>query len=187
MPEGDDWAAGWQRLQQEVGREFDERPVTFSADRVEAGAIRRYLEPLEFDCPLHYDRDVAIAHGYAHIVVPTSALPTFAMAPMWRPGEVLFGSDDRDAQPTSTPITGILTGLEPATSGYCATNYDVEYFDSAVVGDRLARHGAKLVACEPKETKVGRGAFLTWQSQIVNERLDVVARLQTTFFRYKPR
>ena len=54
------------------------------------------------------------------------------------------------------------------------------------VGDRLLRRGARLVACLPKETKVGRGAFLTWESEIVNQRLEVVVRLQTTYFRYNP-
>jgi hypothetical protein len=46
-------------------------------------------------------------------------------------------------------------------------------FDRQVVGDRLLRRGARLAACEPKETM--RGAFLTWESEIVNPRLEVVA------------
>jgi hypothetical protein len=182
----EDWVSAWQKMADAVGREFDDQPAVFTADRIERGAVRRYLEPLEFDCALHYDRDVARAHGYDDIVVPTSALPTFAFAPMWRPGERLFTSGDRNAQPAASAVTGIVTGLEPATTGYFATNYDVEYLQPAVVGDRLARRGARLVACQPKETRVGRGAFLTWESEIVNERLEVVARLRTTFFRYNP-
>lgn len=181
-----DWKAAWQPMMDAVGRDFDEQPVTFVADRIEASAVRRWLEPLEFDCALHYDRDAAREHGYDDIVVPTSALPTFAFAPMWRPGGQLFTSDERDAQPAATAVTGIVTGLEPPTTGYFATTYDVEYLRPALVGDRLARRGAKLLACQPKETRVGRGAFLTWESEIVNERLEVVARLQTTFFRYNP-
>ena len=50
----------------------------------------------------------------------------------------------------------------------------------------MLRRGARLAACEPKETKIGRGAFLTWESEIVNPRLEVVARLRTTFYRYNP-
>ncbi len=186
MTASDDWMSAWQPMIDAVGRQFDERPVEFVADTIEASAVRRYLEPLEFDCALHHSRDAARAAGYADIVVPTSALPTFAYAPMWRPGERLFTSAERDAQPATSAVSGILTGLEPATTGYFATNYDVEYLRSAVVGDRLARRGARLLACVPKQTTVGRGAFLTWESEIVNQRLDVVARLQTTFFRYNP-
>lgn len=186
MPNPQNWRAAWQPMVDAVGREFDEAPVVFRADRIEASAVRRYLEPLEFDCPLHYDAQFARAHGYADIVVPTTALSTFSLAPMWEPGRVLFTSDERDAQPATSAVSGIVTGLEPPTTGYFATNYDVDYLRPAVVGDRLARRGAKLLACAPKETKVGRGAFLTWQSEIVNERLEVVARLRTTFFRYNP-
>jgi acyl dehydratase len=183
----DDWTAAWQPMVDAVGTQFDPGPHEFVADVIEASAVRRFLEPLEFACAIHLDRETARAHGHPDIVVPTSAIPTFAMAPMWRPGETLFDSAQRNAQPAKTPISGVRTELEPPTSGFFATNYDVEYLRPAYVGDRLLRRGAKLVACQPKETKVGYGAFLTWESEIVNQRLDVVARLQTTYFRYNPR
>lgn len=185
-PPAADWAAAWQPMIDAIGRDFDDRPPQFVADPIEASCIRRFLEPLEFDCSLHVDRESARAHGYDDIVLPTSALPTFSLAPMWRPGEVLFTSEERNAQPARTAVTGVVTGLEPPTTGYFATNYDVEYLRPAVVGDQLLRRGARLIACKPRETRVGRGAFLTWETEIVNQRLEVVARLQTTFFRYNP-
>ena len=80
----DDWKAAWQPMVDAVGTEFDPGPHEFVADVIEASAVRRYLEPLEFDCPLHLDSATARAHGHPAIVVPTSALPTFAMGPMWR-------------------------------------------------------------------------------------------------------
>jgi acyl dehydratase len=186
MNADEDWTAAWQPMVAAVGTQFDPGPHVFTADVIEAGAVRRYLEPLEFDCALHCDREAARAQGHPDIIVPTSAIPTFALPPMWRPGETLFDSADRNAQPAKTPISGVRTDLEPPTTGFFATNYDVEYLQAVVVGDRLLRRSAKLVACQPKETKVGRGAFLTWESEIVNHRLEVVARLQTTYFRYNP-
>jgi len=186
MSEDHDWTADWQPMVAAVGTQFDPGPHEFTADVIEAGAVRRYLEPLEFDCALHLDHEAARAQGHPDIVVPTSAIPTFAMAPMWRPGERLFDTADRNAQPAKTPISGVRTELEPPTTGFFATNYDVEYLQPVYVGDRLLRRGAKLLACLPKETKVGRGAFLTWESEIVNQRLEVVARLQTAYFRYNP-
>lgn len=181
-----DWKTAWQPMVDAVGTEFDPGPHVFDADPIEAGAVRRWLEPLEFDAPLHRDREAARAAGHPDIVVPTAALPTFAMGPMWRPGQTLFDRADRNAQPARTPVTGVQTGLEPPTTGYFATDYDAEYLRPACVGDRLLRRGAKLLACVPKETRVGRGAFLTWESEIVNQRLEVVARLHTTYFRYDP-
>lgn len=182
----DDWQTTWQPMIDAVGREFDDAPPVFVADPIERSAIRRWLEPLEFDCPLHYDPDVARAHGFADVTVPISALPTFALAPMWRPGETLFTEAGRNAQPARTSITGIVTGLEPPTTGYFATNIDYEYLRPAVAGDRLLKRGARLLACRPKETRVGRGAFITWGSELINQREEVVVRMQATFFRYNP-
>ncbi|WP_208101722.1 MaoC family dehydratase N-terminal domain-containing protein [Burkholderia sp. D-99] len=182
----DAWKVDWQPMMAAVGRDFDDRPPVFVADRIELSSVRRWLEPLEFDCALHYDRDVARRHGHDEVVVPVAALPTFALEPMWRPGDVLFDSDARDAQPSRSAVSGIRCGLEPPTIGFFATDIEIDYLLPVTVGDRLMKHGALLVACEPKETRVGRGAFVTWQSQLVNEQLDVVARTRTTFFRYNP-
>jgi acyl dehydratase len=63
----------------------------------------------------------------------------------------------------------------------------VEYFRPVTVGDRLHRRGAKLTDCSPKETRVGRGAFLTWESEICNQRDELVARTRMTSLRYNPR
>ena len=186
MSDGQQWIAAWQPMVEAVGTQFDPGPHEFTADVIEASAVRRYLEPLEFDCALHADRGAAMTVGHPDIVVPTSAIPTFAMPPMWQPGGTLFDTAERNAQPAKTPISGVRTGLEPPTTGFFATNYDVDYLRRVYVGDRLLRRGARLVACLPKETKVGRGAFLTWESEIVNQRLEVVVRLQTTYFRYNP-
>jgi hypothetical protein len=176
----------WQPMIDAIGRDFDERPAVFVADRIERGAVRRWLEPLEFDCALHYDPEVARAYGYADVVVPTSALPTFALEPMWNPGDVLFAGAARDEQPLKSAVSGIRCEMEPSTTGYFATDIDIEYLLPVTVGDRLVKRGARLVACEPKETKVGRGAFITWQSELINERFEVVARTCTTIFRYNP-
>lgn len=186
MTDADPWQAAWQPMIDAVGTQFDTGPIEFGADAVERGAIRRYLEPLEFDCPLHEDPDAARALGHADVVVPTSALASFALRPMRRPGQVLFPRAERDAQPDSDALRWITAPLEPPTLGYFATRFDAEYLRPAIVGDRLARHGAKLLACVPKQTQVGRGAFLTWESEILNQRHETVARLTTTFYRYNP-
>jgi hypothetical protein len=181
----DNWMAAWAPMIAAVGKDFSPAVVA-GADTIEAGAVRRYLEPLEFDCPLHTDAKVARAHGYDDIVLPCTALTSFALPPMRQPGDTLFDSAARDAQPRSSPVTGVRTGLEPPTTGFFATNYEVDYVRSAVVGDRLSRRGARLLACTPKETRVGRGAFVTWESEIINQRGETVARLRTSFFRYNP-
>ncbi|MCX8497077.1 MAG: MaoC family dehydratase N-terminal domain-containing protein [Akkermansiaceae bacterium] len=183
---GNDWKAAWQPLMDAVGQDFSEGRVVNGADVVTAATIRRYLEPLEFDCPLHYDADVAKEFGYDDVIAPNTSIQTFSLPPMWAPGQTIFENVDRNAQPATTAIAGFKSPLEPPTTGFFATDYEAEYLLPVTVGDRLYRHGAKLVNCLPKETKVGRGAFLTWEMEIRNQRNEVVARTRSTWLRYNP-
>lgn len=182
----EDWQAAWQGMVEAVGREFAPDEVTWGADPIEAGAVRRYLEPLEFDCPLHHDEAAARAQGHDGVIAPYTSLLTFALPALWQPGETIFTSAARDAQPARSPVTGRLTGLEPPTTGYFATDFEMEWLRPAVVGERIGRRGARLLACQPKETAVGRGAFLTFESEIVNQRGEVLARLRLGTYRYNP-
>jgi acyl dehydratase len=170
-----------------VGTEFGDGVVREGPDTVEPGAVRRFCEPLEFGCPLHHDRTVARAHGYRDVVVPVSGIITFTIPPLWRPGEpAVFTSPERDAQPARSALRPQSTGLEPQTSGYFAAEVAADYLAPVIVGDRLARVGNRLVACVPKETSVGRGAFVTWQYEIRNQRGEAVARVRNTTYSYVP-
>ncbi len=170
-----------------VGRDFDQGHAECWGETIEAGAVRRYIEPLELDCGLHSDAAFARAHGHDGITVPFTALASFALPLMWRPGDpALFTDARRDAQPRVTHSAGLLTGLEPPTTHFFAVESDADFFQPAVVGDRLCRRGALLLSCTPKQTRVGRGAFICWQSEIINQRRERLARLRTTFFRYNP-
>lgn len=102
-----DWMAAWQPMIDGIGQDFAPGLDAADADPIERSTVRRYLEPLEFDCPLHYDADVARAYGYADIVLPCTALQTFSLAPAWRPGETIFDSAERNAQPTRSAGSGV--------------------------------------------------------------------------------
>jgi hypothetical protein len=51
----DGWQGAWQPLVDMTGQEFGRGPERPGADAVSAEPIRRFLEVLEFDCPLHHD------------------------------------------------------------------------------------------------------------------------------------
>jgi hypothetical protein len=170
-----------------VGTEFGDGAPQEGPDAIEPGALRRFAEPLEFGCPLHHDRAVARRHGYHDVLAPVSSLVTFTIPPLWRPSEpAVFTSQEPNAQPARTGLGPRLTGLEPETTGHFATETGADYLAPAVAGDRLARVGSLLLACVPKETSVGRGAFITWQYEIRNQRAEVVARLRSTSYSYVP-
>jgi acyl dehydratase len=184
---GDSWQDEWRPLVDAVGREFGDGTVVFGADRVELGAIRRYVEPLEIDSPLHFDAEAARAHGYPDVIAPYTAAMPFSVPAMWHPGDPpLYVDADPDAQPARSPINNQDMPLGPRTSGFFATDISVEFVRPLVVGERVGRRGQLLVSCAPKETSMGRGAFLTWQSELVTDTGDVVGYVRTGTYAYNP-
>ena len=184
MTVDDDWKLAWKPLQEAVGRDFGDEAVV-GADRVEAGLIRRFCEPLELGCPLHFDEDAARAAGYDGIVAPVSSVLTFSIPAMWNPGDgPLFTTPGRDDQPARSPIKPPTIDVAPPTTGYFATDIEFDFLTDLVVGDTLTRVGNVLLSCEPKETRVGRGAFTKWQWEMQNQRGEVVARVRTGLYLY---
>jgi N-terminal half of MaoC dehydratase len=186
-PLSDSWRDEWQPLVAAVGRDFADGSTTFGADRVELGTIRRFIEPLELDSPLHYDAEVARQHGYADVIAPYTQAMSYSIPAMWRPGDpALYVDPQADAQPARSPINNEDVALAPKTTGFFATDIELDFVRPLVVGERVGRRGNTLVACTPKETSMGRGAFLTWQSELVTDSGDVVAYLRTGTYAYVP-
>jgi acyl dehydratase len=181
------WTAGWQPVIDAVGTDFGAGVDLTGPDAVELGSIRRYVEPLEFGCPLHYDPEVAQRFGLPDVVAPVTSAMTFTIAPVWRPGEpATFISAERNGQPARTGTGPRWTGLEPPTTAHFAAEAAADYLAPIVVGDRLTRRGNMLLSCVPKATRIGVGAFTTWQSEIHNQRGELVVRLRNTAYSYIP-
>jgi hypothetical protein len=111
----------------------------------------------------------------------------FAVPAMWRPGDPpLYDDADPDAQPARSPINNQDMPLGPKTTGFFATDISIDFVRPPVVGERVGRRGQLLVSCSPKETSMGRGAFLTWQSELVSDSGDVLAYVRTGTYAYNP-
>lgn len=182
----EDWKKAWQPMIDAVGTDFSDGKERWGADEVEKGAVRRFLEPLEFDCPLHYDKSVANEYGYPDIIAPYSSLFTWTLPPHWSPGTKTFTSAERNAQPTQNPTAAVKTDLAPETTGFFATDIEIDYVKPIVVGDRLCRVGNVLLSCVPKETQVGRGAFMVWESEVRNQNSELVAKIRIGTYNYNP-
>ncbi len=180
------WHGDWAPLIALVGQDVSAGVDLVGPDVVEAGAIRRFLEPLEFDCPLHRDAAAARACGYDDIVAPVSSLTSWTIPPIWRPGPPVFTEAGADAQPRSDASVGLRLPFIPDDAQFFATDYEADYLTPVVVGDRLSRVGRRVLSCEPKETKVGRGVFMVLESDIRNQRAQIVATFRITMFVYRP-
>lgn len=181
------WQESWQPLIDQVGSDISDGNVIWGADRVEEGGVRRLLEVLEWDCGLHRDSTVAQAHGFADLTLPYTGVLSWTIPAMWEPGETLFDSDARDAEPVHSPISTPPMAGAPPTSGFFATGMDIDFLRPVLRGERIGRRGARLVSVVPKETKVGRGAFITRESEVITESGEIVALIRVGTYSYQPR
>jgi hypothetical protein len=183
-----DWQEAWAPMVAAVGSVFGGGDVVYGADRVEAGLVRRYVEPLELASGLHHDADVARAYGHPDVIAPYTSLLMFCVPAIWEPGDPpVFTTAGHDAQPARSPVAERRSRLQPYTSEYFATDMEMDFMRPVTIGERVGRRRSqRLVACTPKETSVGRGAFLVWESQVVDERGEVLARMRTGVYSYVP-
>lgn len=183
---GGDWAAVWAPMVAAVGSDLSQGAITRGSDPIERSTVRRYLEPLELDCALHYDPEVARSFGYADVTAPYTSVLTFTIPAFWEPGRELFTSHERDAQPAYSPINGDDLRIAPHITGFFATDIEMDFVRPPVAGEHLSRRGNVLLSCAPKWISVGRGAFLTLESEVVTDDGEVVARVRNTVFAYEP-
>lgn len=183
----DDWQDAWQPLIDAIGVDLDGGAEVIGADEIELSAIRRYLEPLEFDCPLHYDEAVATTHGYRGVIAPYSGLTTWATQAIgWLPGDPpVYVTDGRDDCPPVRSARSERPG--PDTNSGFATDVECDFHRPFVVGDRIRLRGRRLLKVVPKQTRVGRGAFFTYEVEVLNQRDELVATQRFTAYHYVAR
>jgi acyl dehydratase len=146
-------------------------------DPVSAADIRRKLEVLAFDCPLHYDERAARAHGYETIVAPVSMTRAWSIPAYWQPGMPRSG-----AAPLAVMFAAANVPGEGDTT--LATRIRCEYFEPLHPGDRVSAT-AVLRSVQRKTTRVGAGAFLLVETTFVNQRGEVIMVETSTIFRYQ--
>lgn len=179
----------WDDLVAAIGQDFSGGETRTATDEVERGAIRKYCEPIELDCPLHHDDETARQHGYKGIVAPSSAIhQTFMSQAMWSPGQAsrwptanpdqVSATDPSERRSAAPPLP------MPATNGVLVTDMEVEYFEPVYVGDRLTSSGRKVISVSVAKTRVGFGAFTRLESEIRNQRGELVARVRNGSYNY---
>ena len=184
---GDDWQAAWQPLLARVGSDLDDGAIRYAPDVVDASAVRRYLEPLEFDCPLHTDPAVARAHGWPDLIAPYVAVWSFMMPAIWAPGDTAtYVGPARDTQPQRSSIADDHFPDAPPTTSVFGTGVSMEFDRPLRVGDRVGIGPRHLVACEPKQTRVGRGAFVTFERDVVTDSGERICRISAQMYLYNP-
>jgi acyl dehydratase len=163
----------WEEAEAMVGRTIAHLE---GADPVSAADIRRKLEVLGFDSPLHTDPAWARDHGHPDVVSPASMARVWAMPAYWTPGEPRPGTS-----PMTTPIAATAVPGEGDTM--IATRIRTRHLAPMYPGDRISATSV-LAAVTRKTTRVGDGAFITIETTYRNQRGEPVAIETSSLFRY---
>jgi acyl dehydratase len=164
----------WEQAEAMIGSTIAELT---GADEVSVGDIRRKLEVIGFDCPLHHDEQCAREHGYETIVSPVSMARVWAMPAYWSPGQPPLGEE-----PMSTPIPA--TDVPGEGDTMIATGVRTEHLAPIYPGDRISAT-AVLRSVTRKTTRIGAGAFLVVETTYTNQRGEAVSVETVTLLRFQ--
>jgi acyl dehydratase len=169
----------WEEAEAQVGMEIG----SFAGpDEVTRADIRRRLEVYAWDCPLHFDDEVARAHGYEGVVAPWSMHMAWALPSYWAPGQ----PRRQELQRRDNPAIPMATNVPGEGSGLIDTELEVEYHAPVYPGDRISAT-SKILSVTRKQTAVGDGAFVVVESTYTKSTGEVVAIDRITLFRYHPK
>ena len=180
-------AAEWRAVRDEIGSELPENDGSRMVDTVDRSSIRRWCEALEFGCELHCFDDIAQRHGFRAVTAPYSAMASYALPALWEPGDApVFAESGLNAQPVRSPVAAIELPGAPKVTGFFATEIENQYMRPLVVGDQVRRGARRLIDCVPKRTRVGRGAFVTIETTLLDQHDELIAVNRSTYFYYRP-
>lgn len=167
----------WEDAERWVGRELAQYR---GADDVTVGDIRRRLEVLAWDCPLHYDEAVARTYGYRTVVSPATMLMTWAMPAYWSPGDPRPTLDDGALLPSYA-----FTKIPAPGDCMFATESETEYLEPVYPGDRISA-ASVLLGITRKRLSIGDGAFFVVETTYTKQTGEAVGVERLTVFRYSP-
>jgi hypothetical protein len=152
-------------------------PTVRGVDAVEAGAIRRRLEVLEWDSEVHVVPADHAPEGH-EIVAPATMIGTFAMPAYWAAGDPPMYEDGLARLPPT-----FLEQIPAPGQKMVVTEWSLTTHRYLRVGE-LVYSTTTLVSLVRKTTRLGDGAFLTIRTDYVDENGGLVASRALTVFRF---
>jgi len=150
-------------------------------DPVNQPMIRHWAAAFEDHNPVYTDPQRAAASRFGGIVAPPLMLQTWTM-----PTPKITGIAERGGSPVET-TTNPLAGLDRA--GYIATlatNSEVEIVRYLRLGEVVTSTMEIESVSEEKQTRIGKGFFITWVTTYRDERGEVVGRQTFRILKFAP-
>ena len=163
-----------------VGRSLGSEAT--APDPVNLPMIRHWVAAFDDRNPVYLDPDVAAGTRFGELVAPPLMLQTWTM-----PTPLIEGIGERGGSPNPISDTNPLTVLDDG--GFTATlaassEFEIERY--LRVGERITSTNVVESVSEEKQTRIGRGHFLTWLTTYRDEHGEVVGRQRFGIFKFRP-
>jgi acyl dehydratase len=170
-----------QRLDALVGKPFGPEKPVVAPDPVNVPMIRHWVAALEDHNPVYTDAEFAAKSRFGGIVAPPLMLQTWTMAT-----PKLTGIAERGGSPVELEGENPLSALDEAGFvGILATNSEFEFERYLRPGDLISATNVIEAISEEKQTRLGRGYFVTWLTTYRDQRGEVVGRQRFRVFKFK--
>jgi len=166
-------------------------PFRLTRDEISETAIRRFCEVAEDGNPVYWDAEYAATTRFGRLIAPPQGLFSFSFAPFWTP-DYLIEKTNADARALSPPEAyedankvAELTEQFGYTVATVASQ-EVEYLAPFGPGDgRLKMRSMTVDVSEEKQTRPGRGVFITSITEYYTEKDDrLIGRSRMVLLRY---
>jgi len=171
-----------ERLQSLVGRPVGGRGPSVAPDPVNQPMIRHWAAAFADANPVYTDPEAAAASRFGQVVAPPLMLQTWTM-----PTPTLAGIAERGGSPVAADGATALSVLDDAGYvGTLATNSEFEIVRYLHLGEVVSSDTVFESISEEKETRMGRGRFVTWVTTYTVGDGEVVGRQTFRILKFDP-
>ncbi|GAA1267511.1 MaoC family dehydratase N-terminal domain-containing protein [Pseudonocardia aurantiaca] len=172
------------RLEPFLGRDG---PLRWSARPIETAAVWNFCEAVEDANPVYWDAEQAIASRFGRMIAPPQALMALNMAAWWLPDFLRERAEQREKELGPSP-SSLVYDIVRELGFTTATNVtrEEEYLEPFGPGDgRMGQTDRLVHVSDVKQTRVGRGVFLTTEIEYITEVDEtVVAKARNVLLMY---
>jgi acyl dehydratase len=171
-----------ERLDELVGKPVGTGGPSQAPDPVNQPMIRHWVASFEDANPVYVDPEAAKASRFGEIVAPPLMLQTWTMAT-----PVITGIAERGGSPQRVEGGGPLTVLDEA--GFTATlasNSEFEFARYLHLAETVTAETVIESISDEKQTRIGRGHFVTWVTTYHDGAGQVVGRQTFRILKFKP-
>jgi hypothetical protein len=181
-PTGNDPNPFREQLDALVGKPVGSPRPAAAPDPVNQPMIRHWAAAFDDNNPAYIDTEFASTSRFGGIVAPPLMLQTWTM-----PTPTIAGIAERGGSPVESAGASPLSVFDEAGFvGTLASNSEFEIERYLHLGDVISSTTVIESISDEKQTRIGRGYFVTWLTTYVDDHGEVVGRQRFRILKFMP-